>query len=1796
MNSPIFFQKAIRQGAYALFLGLFGLTVVLRGQESTNVRFTQGDVNESATLSLGVPIGSYKGRGIDLPISLTYSSSVWNIEHLADVYNHNTYSYNFKQSITQAEFAKFSTSGWKSALDLPIIEFPKSNEQYDYKGKPSTTACSPYRVAHVTIHMPDGSTHELRKSDTPHTLGYVDMSGTFYAVDGSRIRFDANGTANTGTIYMPDGTRYVLGSTTSYIIDRNGNTLTYNHGNRQWTDTLGRVIANPLPATPTVGDFTYNLPGLTGVNGGVQAYTFKWKELEDALTPIDGSTPSLRVVAKHYLPYPQYYPTNDNQPAPATNYPLQQSSEYQYLFETAYPTFEEEPEHPLPVHIVGKGQSAGQLFNPVVLTEIVLPDGTSYKFSYNVYGELDKVVYPTNAYDKYEYGLTVTASEGYSQPYTQAQRNITSRTQSIDGSGNDLLEWKFYEESGKTSIVAPDLTRTEIYKIEASPYPALLGFSDSQVGSVVEKRFYSTSTNGLGGNLLRREMTQYEQTSNSYTWESICGVGPHYFRTITAYRNPRPNKHVSIIFEGSGSALAQTSTFSYDTTNQFTTGLDQTGTATYHYAVVSNTSSTDVAQAGTIGNIPTGSLAKTTETTFLNDSAYQDLNILGLPTLAKVKNGSATVVSQSQMSYDDEGYVPEGTTRGLPTTRRTWDSTKGLVTNSGAYLETHATFDEYGNRTIATDAKGYTTTTTYDSTYHAFPVSVTSPIPDNSGGVHGSTSAFVTTTTYDTSTPVPLGLVKSTTDANGQMTSIDYNDPLLRPTKVTAPNGHQTITEYGPPDSNGVLSASQRWVKVKAQIDSSIWSEAKSFYDGIGRTYKTQKTDSGGDVFTVTEYDIMGRVKATSNPFRNVTNPSCDTNLECSRPEYDDLSRTKKIISADADDVQISYGLSTSSVIGTTKTITDQAGRQRTGITDALGNMVRVIEDPDGSALVTDYVFDTLGNLRKTTQGEQTRYFHYDSLGRLLRAKQPEQDTNSALALSSADPITSNNNWSVGYTYDDNGNIETTTDARNITITATYDRLGRIKVRDYSDPNTPDVSFYYDGKYLDANDQVQTATGSVKGKTTGVKSSVSRTNYIDFDAMGRLEKSQQITDGQTYGFEYAYNLSGALIEETYPSGRKVQNVLDADGNLETVRSKKNALIPYWAYADKFTYDASGAVTKMQLGNGLWETASYDPERLQVKMLGLGTTETTQNLLKLEFGYTTTPTSADNNGSMREQKITVPAVGSNSAFTATQPYTYDSLNRIHDAEEKISGTTKWKQTFKYDRFGNRRFDTTNTGDTTTLGTCPQEQCNPLINTSDNRMQENQDGDSELEYDYDENGALTKDATGKRFGYDAESHQKEFFSASNSSSTPDATYQYDGDGRRVKKIVGSEVTIFVYNASGQLAAEYTTTVEPATTAQVSYLTTDHLGSPRITTDKNGGVISRKDFTTFGEEVTSTERVSGTNGNGYNAPEVRQDYTGYQKDEESGLEFAQARYYNTKHGRFTSVDPLTASAETKNPQTFNRYSYVTNSPYKFTDPLGLMQQGTYSDTGFCGADSSYCTSGGFDPFAGEAELQTRQRQNDQTRPKPKKKTKKLKQPKAKKPDKPPPPATPPASPGVTPSEKWMAEQFGNPGAYFSNPNDGDPIDQTTGTPRNDPNATKDPHNHLYPSIDDPNASSGFYVPDGGQYVGESTYTDGSGEKVRVIMIYFARLGGLSDVTVAAFHVVNINTSMPRDENGRRKLGDLGHGAGGSWSYGTRDTTGRMTWTRGVHAHLEVYRGKHTSLPALGNKPHTNFNSVVP
>ena len=212
------------------------------------------------------------------------------------------------------------------------------------------------------------------------------------------------------------------------------------------------------------------------------------------------------------------------------------------------------------------------------------------------------------------------------------------------------------------------------------------------------------------------------------------------------------------------------------------------------------------------------------------------------------------------------------------------------------------------------------------------------------------------------------------------------------------------------------------------------------------------------------------------------------------------------------------------------------------------------------------------------------------------------------------------------------------------------------------------------------------------------------------DILGLVKAHKQTTDGTAY--TTGYTLSRALIEETYPSGRVVKNTLDGDGMLQQVQSRK-ASDTFRNYANAFTYTAAGAVAAMRLGNGKWESTQFN-SRLQPTQIGLGASAASQNLLKLNYDYGTT----DNNGNVKSQTITVPTVGQNPGFTAVQNYSYDSLNRLKSAVENISATQTWRQTFTFDRYGNRNFDTANT--TTIPPGCPTAVCNPAVDPATNKL--------------------------------------------------------------------------------------------------------------------------------------------------------------------------------------------------------------------------------------------------------------------------------------------------------------------------------------------------------------------------------------------------------------------------------------------------------------------------------------------
>jgi RHS repeat-associated protein len=1201
--------------------------------------------------------------------------------------------------------------------------------------------------------------------------------------------------------------------------------------------------------------------------------------------------------------------------------------------------------------------------NPKVISAVVLPNNQRYTFKYTSYGELARVISPLGSYIDFEYGPTnhpntdglgVLSSIGYTSnhpvPYQMYRRVIERKT--FDSSG--VLQTKTTYSNvggmapvtvttfdGSQSILAAEKHYFFTEDFAAILFPGILPY-EQHISWKVNKEYKTEvlDINNLS-TVLRRTESVWGQREPVSWWRPLSHPDCTYvYGTINpGCFDPEPinDPRVTEVKSTLETGQITKKKFTYDQFNNVTD--------TYEY---------DYSDG------QTWQLLRRSHTDFITDpnyTSYTGAYLTGLPWQSWVSSdaegnnrtalsqieydnyGTNPLFSRSNVSgHDSVNYSSANFRRGNPTKVTSFSD----VNNSSTAISSQTQFDILGNVIKTIDPKGNISTIDYSDSFGSPDSEArTNNFPSQLNGKN--TFAFATSATNSLGTSFSQvdyfsGNTVDTEDINGNTSTAFFNDILDRPTQTVSANNRsnfrsQTTITYND-DAKTVTATSDLYT-----FGDNL-SKGVSIYDSLGRTTEARSYEIGG--YTVTakpQYDALGRVIKTTNPYR----PYLNEQPVWTTTEYDVLGRVAKIITPDLQEATTTYN-------GNVTTVTDQAGKKRRSITNALGQLTR-IDEPDNNNNLgtltsptqpTYYTYNTNGQMVKVNQGQQNRYFLYDSIGRLIRVRQPEQNTNANLTL--PDSITGNNLWSTGSTYDLNGNPLTSTDAKGITVTQTYDNLNRPLIRSYSD-GTPTVTNTYDGAGIPNS----------KGQLTKISSSISTTENTAFDIVGKVLSHKQITDGQTYNTAYNYNLTGALIEETYPSGRIVKNMLDSDGRLAAVSSKTTAQTDYRNYAGNFVYAASGAVTQMRYGNGRWESAQFN-QRLQVTQIGLGSSQNTTNLWKTNYAYGEIDANDNlnegkNNGSVARQTTNFSGL----ANPFVQSYKYDSLNRLTEAKE-INGTTQtFKQNFGYDRFGNR------TSFNQLIGTTQTNQT-PAIDPANNRFTTGQG------FTYDFDGNLIADNLGRSFTFNGDNKQTQVKTATNDVI---GTYQYDGTGARVKKITASETTIFVYNAGGKLLAEYST--QTAANPTISYLTQDNLGSPRVITDNGGNVSSRRDFMPFGEELNANNATNRLTNQKYSFGEdnVRKRFTGYEKDQETGLDFAEARYYNNLHGRFTAVDPMLASGLSSNPQTFNRYAYVSNNPTNAADPTGLnavyaFSLGIYA--GGAGTGDPYSSS----PFMNLPELE--------------------------------------------------------------------------------------------------------------------------------------------------------------------------------------------------------------------------------
>lgn len=1131
-------------------------------------------------------------------------------------------------------------------------------------------------------------------------------------------------------------------------------------------------------------------------------------------------------------------------------------------------------------------------YNPNVVSAVYLPDGRGYRFYYNEYGELERVLLPTGGAIEYRMnaGSGVYPTDPDAGDY-QIYRRVTERQVYPDGT---TMEGKtvYTASSSLPGDTHPWSTTVTIDQV--NPSGTVLAHSEhhfngsgfaslfNTVGYYLYpawdegKEWRTFAFDSTGATALRRVTNTFLQRA-SVSWWSAYASQNNLDTAFEPILDTRLTEAVTKLLDVTPN-LASDQKYYYDQYN------NQTAVEEFDYGLSSPpTFPTRRTETDYVTTGESNSIDYTATNVHLRSLPREQRVYSVNPTSGALTQAASTHFYYDQYSLTDRtGIVgweaPATAARGNLTSVTKWLDTGGSITTSQQY-------DIAGHVVQTTDALGNTSLIEFanSSNTFAFATTMKTPVPDSTGS-RGSNARLVTLYDYDFSS----GLLKSITDPNNQITTASYNDGLDRLTAVVSPTGGGQVS-YFYEDTVGNL-----FVRTQRTQDASTTLESYQYFDGLGRGFHTSQSEASGSIFVDKQYDALGRVLQVSNPYR-----SGDT-LRWTVTQYDGLGRVQTVTEPGGAQVGSAYS-------GNSVTVTDPASITRTSVSDALGRVTSVIEDP-GSAphlkYQTSYTYDVLNDLRKVVQGGQTRYFGYDSLKRPIRVKNPEQDINTDLPAFT-DPVTTNTQWSMAFSYDNNSNLTAKTDPRKINFTYTYDAMNRVLTRSYpSDPaqtppvdpaQTPPVEYKYDG--------VGTTAQNALGKLTAVNTSgsfVSSYTYDNFDAMGRVLHNTQAADSQSYGMSYQYDLAGHLISETYPSNRVVTTSYDATGRINDLSSGTTH------YASQFSYAAHGGVTDLKLGNNLWEHTTFEPNRLQPTEIDLGTSQAASDKLKLNYDYG--PLTA-NNGNVMGQTITIP-----SGPTLTQSFTYDSLNRLKSAQE--SNGSSWKQKFLYDQFGNRTIDAANTIPSGLVGP------NPQVSASTNRI-------TSAGYSYDPAGNLIGDAAGHSYSYDAENMQVTY-------DTSVAKYAYDGEGRRVRSITnsGALTTVFVYDAMGKLLAEYTNT--NPTGAGTSYLTTDALGSPRIVsgTDPANPVKARHDYLPFGEEITVS--LGGrTAAQGYIADSVRQKFTGKLRDVETGLDYFGARYYSSATGRFTSPDSL--GGDSINPQTLNLYIYVLNNPLASVDPTG-------------------------------------------------------------------------------------------------------------------------------------------------------------------------------------------------------------------------------------------------------------------
>jgi len=747
---------------------------------------------------------------------------------------------------------------------------------------------------------------------------------------------------------------------------------------------------------------------------------------------------------------------------------------------------------------------------------------------------------------------------------------------------------------------------------------------------------------------------------------------------------------------------------------------------------------------------------------------------------------------------------------------------------------------------------------------------------------------------------------------------VTYDGDLLYPLTVTNAAGHVLTRTYD-----------GRFGEVLTETDPNNRTTHYR-YDALGRPLKTWTVYDSSDFPTQSRsYDSFGIVGA-QNVRTDQREGSGATGVLWKKVYFDGLGREIETQTEGPDNKTIAVTTQYNSMGKVSrKSLPYFSGvdtpRWVNFEYDVQGRLIRVTQ-PDGSESRMSYsqnttsyldanhhkkeiVKDAYGRVSRVREFTGTNpydlyattHYTYDLLGNLVQVRDRNNNT-TTIAYDTMSRKTEMTDPDMGhwtYGYDRNGNLTSQEDARGRIVTFAYDGINRITSKTF--PGGKTVTYTYDSGADNAVGRLVTVVDSPTLETT-----------FDYDAIGRVKRVRKRVDGVDYDTRTTYDAMNRPLSLTYPDDTVVNYVYDAGGNLSEVTN----------YVVFENFDAMGRPgTIRYVGSQVSTSQAFDPD--SGRLVSLRTVKPDQTELQ-DFGYVYDPVGnilsiSDGVNGNRSRTFTHDSLDrlATALTDGNPPNGYGSIHYEYTAIGNIDSVTENGQTRVYNYNSTRPHAVDSVGDTT--------------------------------YEYDANGNLVtvrvNGAVAKSLTFDDENRLARITADDNR--TLDMTYDYQGN--RVKKVLSSpeRSTLYIGNhyecTDGSCVKHIFAGGRRVGTkladGSIIYYHPDHLGGLHVLSRRSdASEQERVSYKPFGEIFADT-----------GAMDYAYKFTGKELDDEAGLYYYGARYYDPFLGRFISPDSIVPSPG--DPQSLNRYSYCRNNPLNRIDPTGNFDIGDFFESLFSG-----------------------------------------------------------------------------------------------------------------------------------------------------------------------------------------------------------------------------------------------------